>query len=141
MSVKIRLQRMGRKKAPFYHIVIADSRSPRDGKFIEHIGNYNPTSIPATIELKKDRALQWLEKGAQPTDTVHRILSYKGILFHKHLLRGVKKGVLTQEMADKKWEEWEVKHTNDVMDAKTKGSSGVRKKKSKKNAGAAPSAA
>ena len=123
---------MGRKKAPFYHIVIADSRSPRDGKFIEHIGSYNPTTVPATIDLKKDRALHWLEKGAQPTDTLHRILSYKGILYHKHLLRGVKKGVLTQEMADKKWLDWENKHQSDVMDVKATSDS-VKKKGKKKS--------
>ena len=102
MPVKIRLQRVGRKKAPFYHIVIADSRSPRDGKFIEKIGTYNPTTVPALIDINKDKALDWLQKGAQSSDTVHKILSYKGVLFHKHLLRGVKKGVLTQEAADGK---------------------------------------
>lgn len=140
MPVKIRLQRMGRKKAPFYHIVIADSRSPRDGKFIEKIGVYNPTTIPATIEISKDRALDWLQKGAQSTDTVHKILSYKGILYHKHLLRGVKKGVLTQESADEKWNAWEAAHANAVMDAKKTGKP-VRKKKSKKNEGGAAPAA
>lgn len=140
MPVKIRLQRMGRKKAPFYHIVIADSRSPRDGKFIEKIGVYNPTTIPATIEISKDRALDWLQKGAQSTDTVHKILSYKGILYRKHLLRGVKKGVLTQEVADEKWNTWESAHANAVMDAKKTGKP-ARKKKSKKNEdGAAPAA-
>ncbi len=133
MPVKIRLQRMGRKKAPFYHIVIADSRSPRDGKFIEKIGIYNPTTIPATIDINKDRALDWLQKGAQSTDTVHKILSYKGILYHKHLLRGVTKGVLTQEIADSKMSAWEESHRNSIMDAKKTGKP-VRKKKSKKSA-------
>ncbi|MEP7129333.1 MAG: 30S ribosomal protein S16, partial [Chitinophagales bacterium] len=86
MAVKIRLQRMGRKQKPFYHIIIADSRSPRDGKFIEQIGTYDPTTIPASVTINKDKALDWLQKGAQPTDTVHKILSFKGILYHKHLL-------------------------------------------------------
>ena len=131
MAVKLRLQRMGRKKRPFYHIVAADSRSPRDGKFIEKIGTYDPTSIPATIEINKDRALDWLQKGAQPTPTMHKILSFKGVLYHKHLLRGVKKGVLTQEMADTKWQQWEEKHHNDIMDAPKKGLKGVKKKKKK----------
>jgi small subunit ribosomal protein S16 len=131
MAVKIRLQRMGRKKNPFYHIVIADSRSPRDGRFIELIGTYDPTTIPATININKDKALDWLQKGAQPTDTLHKILSFKGILYHKHLLRGVKKGVITEEMADQKWLQWEDSHRNAIMDAKQKGIKGVKKKKKK----------
>ncbi len=102
MSVKIRLQRHGRKQAPFYHIVIADSRAPRDGKFIERIGTYNPMTIPATIELDNEKAFDWLSKGAQPTDTVNGILKYKGVLFQKHLARGVKKGALTTEQAAEK---------------------------------------
>ena len=139
MPVKIRLQRVGRTKAPFYHIVIADSRSPRDGKFIEKIGTYNPTTQPATIEINKDRALDWLQKGAQPTDTVHKILSYKGVLYHKHLIRGVKKGVLTQEAADSKYQAWEDSHQNAIMDAKKTGKP-ARKKKSKKAEGEAAAA-
>jgi len=135
--VKIRLQRVGRKKAPQYHIVITDSRNPRDGKFIENIGQYNPTTIPATISINKDKALTWLQNGAQPTDTVHRILKYKGILYHKHLLRGVKMGKLTQEQADTKWNAWESDHQNSVMDAKSKGKTAIRKKKNKKSAAAA----
>lgn len=131
---------MGRKKSPFYHIVIADSRSPRDGRFIEAIGSYNPTTIPATIEIDKDKALDWLQKGAQPTDTLHKILSFKGILYHKHLLRGVKKGVINQEMADQRWQQWEETHRNAIMDAKEKGLKGVKKKKSKKSAAASTSA-
>jgi small subunit ribosomal protein S16 len=138
MAVKIRLQRMGRKKSPFYHIIIADSRSPRDGRFIEAIGSYDPTTIPATISIDKDKALDWLQKGAQPTDTLHKILSFKGVLYHKHLLRGIKKGVLTQELADQKWIQWEEAHRNAIMDAKEKGSKGVKKKKSKKGAAATP---
>lgn len=99
MAVKIRLQRHGAKKRPFYHIVIADSRSPRDGKFIEKIGVYNPLTSPATIELDNDKAYEWLNNGAQPTDTVHAILKYKGVLYQKHLQRGVSKGAFTQEKA------------------------------------------
>ncbi len=106
MPVKIRLQRKGRKKRPFYHIVIADARAPRDGRFIERIGSYNPMTKPATIDIDRDKAYDWLMKGAQPTDTVRAILRFKGVLYRKHLLRGVKKGVLTQEEADKKYEEW-----------------------------------
>jgi len=106
MAVKIRLQRQGRKKTPYYYVVIADSRSPRDGKFIERIGTYNPNTNPATIDLNGDKALDWMEKGAIPTDTVHKILSYKGVLFRKHLNRGVKKGAFTQEEAEKQFGQW-----------------------------------
>ncbi len=106
MPVKIRLQRKGRKKRPFYHIVIADARAPRDGKFIEKIGVYNPMTKPATIDIDRDKAYDWIMKGAQPTDTVRAILRFKGVLYRKHLMRGVKKGALTQEEADKKYEEW-----------------------------------
>ncbi len=97
--VKIRLQRKGRKKQPFYHIVIADARAPRDGRFIEKIGYYNPMTTPATIELDRDAAFDWLNKGAQPTDTARAILRFKGVLYRKHLARGVKKGALTEEKA------------------------------------------
>ena len=106
MPVKIRLQRKGRRKRPFYHIVIADARAPRDGKFIEKIGTYNPMTVPATIELDRDSAYDWLLKGAQPTDTVRAILRFKGVLYRKHLQRGVAKGALTQEQADTKFDEW-----------------------------------
>lgn len=106
MAVKIRLQRKGRKQAPFYHIVIADSRSPRDGRFIEKIGTYNPLTVPATIELNRDRAYDWLKNGAQPTDTVNAILRFKGVLLRKHLDRGVAKGALTQEQADANLATW-----------------------------------
>jgi small subunit ribosomal protein S16 len=106
MSVKIRLQRHGRKQAPYYHIVVADSRAPRDGKFIENIGYYKPQTVPATIELDVDKAVSWLQKGAQPTDTCRAILSYKGAMMKKHLLGGVAKGVLTQEQADAKYAKW-----------------------------------
>jgi small subunit ribosomal protein S16 len=103
MAVKIRLQRHGRKKAPFYHIVIADARAPRDGKFIEKIGTYNPMTVPATIDIDRDAAYSWLTKGAQPTDTVAAILRFKGVMFRKHLMRGVSKGSLTEEQAMEKY--------------------------------------
>jgi len=106
MPTKIRLQRKGKKAQPFYHIVIADGRAPRDGKYIERIGTYNPLTKPADINLKFDRALYWLQVGAQPTDTVRTILSYKGVLYKNHLLNGVKKGALTQEQADAKYDGW-----------------------------------
>ena len=106
MSVKIRLQRKGRRKRPFYHIVVADARSPRDGKFIERLGSYNPMTKPATIEVDRDKAYEWLMNGAQPTDTVRAILSFKGIYYKKHLMRGVKKGAMTPEEAEKKFQDW-----------------------------------
>jgi len=106
MSVKIRLQRHGRKQAPYYHIVVADSRAPRDGKFIELIGSYKPQTVPATIELNNEKAIKWLENGAQPTDTVRAILSYKGVLLQRHLNAGIRKGALTQEQADVKLAKW-----------------------------------
>jgi len=106
MSVKIRLQRRGRKKLPLYHIVIADSRSPRDGRFIENIGSYNPLTKPAQIEIDRDKAFDWLMKGAEPTDTVRAILKFKGVMYRKHLNRGVAKGAMTQEEADTKYQAW-----------------------------------
>ena len=106
MAVKIRLQRKGKKRKPFYHIVVADARAPRDGRFIEKIGTYNPMTDPATIELDRDKAFQWLNNGAQPTDTVRAILRFKGLGYRKHLQRGVAKGALTQEQADKMYQEW-----------------------------------
>ncbi len=106
MPVKIRLSRQGRKKLPFYHIVVADSRAPRDGRFIERIGSYNPITNPATIELNFDSAIDWLHKGAQPTETCRAILSYKGVMIKKHLLEGVTKGALTVEQAEAKFQIW-----------------------------------
>lgn len=106
MPVKIRLQRHGKKAAAFFHIVIADGRAPRDGKFIEKIGTYNPTTNPATISIDSDKALTWLNNGAQPTDTCRAILSYKGIMYKNHLQGGVTKGALTQEQADAKFAKW-----------------------------------
>lgn len=102
----MRLQRKGRKKRPFYHIVVADARAPRDGRFIEKLGVYNPMTVPATIELDREKAYDWLTKGAQPTDTVRAILRFKGVLYKKHLMRGVKKGVMTAEEAEVKYTEW-----------------------------------
>ncbi|MEE0927018.1 MAG: 30S ribosomal protein S16 [Bacteroidales bacterium] len=106
MAVKIRLQRHGKKGAPFYHIVIADARAARDGKFIEKLGTYNPMTNPATIELNIDSACKWLKNGAQPTDTVRNILSYKGVLLKRHLQIGVEKGAISQETADAKFAAW-----------------------------------
>ena len=106
MAVKIRLARHGKKGAPIYHIVAADSRAPRDGKFIEKLGVYNPNTNPATIDLKFDRALDWLLKGAQPTDTCRAILSYKGVMYKKHLLGGVAKGAFTEAEAEAKFNVW-----------------------------------
>lgn len=106
MAVKIRLARRGRAKLAMYDVVVADARAPRDGRFIEKIGTYNPLTNPASIVLKDDRAFHWLMNGAQPTDTVKAMLSYRGVMLKKHLQIGVVKGALTQEQADAKWEEW-----------------------------------
>ncbi|PVY41932.1 30S ribosomal protein S16 [Pontibacter virosus] len=106
MAVKIRLARRGRKKAAIYDIVVADARSPRDGKFIEKLGTYNPNTNPASIDFSEEKAFQWLMNGAQPTDTVKAMLSYRGILYKKHLQIGVVKGAITQETADARFEEW-----------------------------------
>ena len=106
MSVKIRLARKGRKKQAFYHVVVADSRSPRDGRFIEKIGIYNPLTDPATIDINFEKALGWLQNGAQPTDTCRAILKYKGVMMKKHLLEGVKKGAFDEAEADRRFNEW-----------------------------------
>ncbi len=106
MATKLRLQRHGKKGKPFYHLVAADARAKRDGKFIEKVGTYNPNTNPATIDIKFDRALDWMMKGAQPTDTVKALLSYSGVLYKKHLLVGVRKGALTEAEADKKFDAW-----------------------------------
>ena len=112
MATKIRLARHGHKDYAYYHIVIADSRAPRDGKFIERIGSYNPNLNPAKVDLNFDRALYWLNVGAQPTDTVRNILSGEGVLLMKHLLGGVKKGALTEEEAQKRFEAWKTQKTS-----------------------------
>lgn len=106
MATKIRLQRHGKKRKPFYHIVIADSRAKRDGKFIEKIGTYNPNTNPATIELNIESALKWVQTGAEMTDTARAILSYKGVLYKNHLVNGVKKGALTEADVEKKFNAW-----------------------------------
>ncbi|MBT9188184.1 MULTISPECIES: 30S ribosomal protein S16 [Zobellia] len=106
MPVKIRLQRHGKKGKPFYWIVAADSRAKRDGKFLEKLGIYNPNTNPATIELNIDNSVQWLQNGAQPTDTAKAILSYRGVLLKHHLLGGVRKGALTEEQAEEKFKAW-----------------------------------
>ena len=118
MAVKIRLARHGKKGYAFYHIVAADSRAPRDGKFIEKLGTYNPNTNPATIDLKFDRALDWLLKGAQPTDTCRAILSYKGVLYKKHLLGGVAKGAFNEAEAEAKFNKW-VDEKQGKIDAKS----------------------
>lgn len=110
MAVKMRLQRHGSKKRPFYFIVVADGRSPRDGKFIQKLGTYNPLTVPASIQIDRQKALDWLQKGAQPTDTVRRILSFKGVLFLKHLLRGVSLGLFDEAAAMEKFTKWSSEH-------------------------------
>ncbi|MFC5626354.1 30S ribosomal protein S16 [Algoriphagus winogradskyi] len=106
MSVKIRLARRGRRKMAIYDVVVADARAPRDGRFIEKIGSYNPNTNPASININNERALKWLLNGAQPTDTVKAMLSYRGVMLKKHLQIGVLKGAITQEQADAKFEAW-----------------------------------
>ena len=118
MPVKIRLQRHGRKGYAYYHIVIADSRAPRDGKFIERIGSYNPNTNPATIDLKFERALYWMQTGAQPTDTTRNILSAEGVLMKKHLLEGVKKGAFDEAEAENRFAAW--KTSKEGLTNKTK---------------------
>jgi len=120
MAVKIRLARKGRKKLAYYHIVVADSRSPRDGRYIEKIGKYNPLTNPATIELDFDKALGWLQNGALPTETCRAILSYKGVLIKKHLLEGVKKNAFDEAEATRRFEEW-MKQNEAKIDAKRSG--------------------
>ena len=120
MATKIRLQRHGRKGYAFYHIVIADSRAPRDGKFIERVGSYNPNTNPATINLDFERALYWLQVGAQPTDTVRNILSTQGVLLKKHLLGGVKKGAFSLEEAEKRFNAWLTQKQSAVEAVKAK---------------------
>lgn len=114
MAVKMRLQRHGSKKRPFYFIVIADARAPRDGKFIQKLGTYNPLTVPATVQVDRQMALEWLQKGAQPTDTVRRILSFKGVLYLKHLLRGVGLGLFDEAAAMEKFTAWMTEHETAV---------------------------
>ncbi|MBR3285561.1 MAG: 30S ribosomal protein S16 [Bacteroidales bacterium] len=120
MAVKIRLQRHGKKNFAFFHIVVADTRAPRDGRYIEQIGSYNPNTNPATIVLDSERALAWLKVGAELTLVTRRILSYEGVLLRNHLDGGVAKGALTQEQADQKWNEWKAQRDAKV-NAKKEG--------------------
>ncbi len=123
MATKIRLQRHGKKGKPFYYIVVADARAPRDGRFIERLGSYNPNTNPATIDINFDKALEWVSNGAQPTDTCRAMLSYKGILYKKHLQGGVTKGALTQEQADEKYTAWADQKEGKITGKKTNLSS------------------
>ncbi len=119
MAVKLRLQRHGKKDSAFFHIVAADGRAPRDGAFIEKLGTYNPNTNPATIDLNFDKTLNWLMKGAQPTNTCRAILSYKGVLMKKHLLDGVKKGALTETQVEERFANWENEKTSKISTKKS----------------------
>ena len=114
MATKIRLARHGKKGKPFYHIVIADSRAKRDGRYIERIGSYDPNKNPAIIDIDFERALHWVGVGAQPTDTVRAMLSYRGVLYKNHLLKGVKKGALTEEQVEEKFNAWIAEKENKI---------------------------
>jgi len=141
MAVKMRLQRHGSKKRPFYFIVVADARSPRDGKFIQKLGSYNPLTVPATIQIDRQKALEWLHKGAQPTDTVRRILSFKGVLYLKHLLRGVSLGLFDEATAMEKFTKWSSEHDSQFakrQEANKKGKPGGRGPGVRRTAPAAP---
>ena len=119
MSVKIRLQRHGKKGKPFFHIVVADARAKRDGKFIEKLGTYNPVANPAIIDLNVDSAVKWLNNGAQPSDTARAILSYKGALYKKHLMGGVAKGAFDEAEAEKRFNDWLENKEKQVEDKKS----------------------
>ena len=119
MATRIRLARHGKRKQAFYHIVVADQRAPRNGRFIEKLGIYNPNTNPATIELDFDSAVDWLLKGAQPSDTVRAMLSYKGVMMKKHLMTGVAKGAFNEEEAEKRFTAWMETKENEVADKKT----------------------
>ncbi|MEG1499088.1 MAG: 30S ribosomal protein S16 [Bacteroidales bacterium] len=130
MPVRIRLQRYGKKRAPFYHIVVADGRAPRDGKYIEKIGTYNPMINPAQIELDVDKAVKWMRNGAQPSDTVRSLLSVKGAMMKHHLLKGVDKGALTVEQAEAKFQSWltekEAKIQKSIQEVDSKAHSSLK---------------
>lgn len=119
MATKIRLQRHGKKGKPFYHIVVADARAPRDGRFIERLGSYNPNTNPATIDIDFDKTLNWVNTGAEPTDTCRAILSYKGVMYKKHLQGGVQKGALTAEQADEKFAAWTTQKEDKISGKKS----------------------
>jgi len=120
MPTRIRLQRKGKKGRPYYHVVVADSRAPRDGKYIERIGAYDPNQNPAFIEVDRDKALDWLQKGAQPSDTCRAILSYSGVIYKNHLSNGVKKGAFDQQEADRRFDSW-LNEKNTKIEAKKSG--------------------
>jgi small subunit ribosomal protein S16 len=134
MSVRIRLQRHGRKQNPLYHIVIADARAPRDGSFIERIGLYNPMTRPATIEIDRMKAYEWMTNGAQPTETVRAILRFKGVLFYKHLQRGVAKGAFSLEEAEIKFRAW-VDEKETKIQARVKATADERKERASQISG------
>ena len=119
MATRIRLARHGRRKNAFYHIVVADTRSPRNGRFIEKLGTYNPNTNPATIDINFDGAVEWLLKGAQPSDTARAILSYKGVMMKKHLMAGVAKGAFNEEEAEKRFTAWMENKEGQVADKKS----------------------
>ena len=126
MATKIRLQRRGRKGYAFYQIVVADSRAPRDGKFIERVGSYNPNTNPATVDLNFERALYWLQVGAQPTDTTRNILSREGVCLKKHLLEGVKKGAFDEAAAESKFQAWKKNKEASLQSVKDKDNEAAR---------------
>lgn len=127
MPTRIRLQRKGKKGSPYYHLVVADQRAPRDGKYIERIGAYNPTVAPALVEVDREKAIQWLQNGAQPSDTARAILSYTGVLYKNHLQGGVKKGAFSQEEADRRFDAW-LSEKNTKVEAKRSGLKGDAEK-------------
>ena len=122
MATKIRLQRHGRKGYAYYHIVIADSRAPRDGRFVERIGSYNPNTNPATVDINFEKALKWVNSGAQPTDTVRNILSDEGVMLKKHLMGGVAKGAFTEEVAEQKFQAWKAEKAKSIAKISEKAS-------------------
>lgn len=124
MPTRIRLQRKGKKGRPYYHVVVADSRAPRDGKYIERIGAYDPNQNPAFVEVNTDKALDWLQKGAQPSDTCRAILSYTGVVYKNHLMNGVKKGAFSQEEAERRFDIWKIEKTAKIEGKKSKLAAG-----------------
>ncbi|HNR54655.1 MAG TPA: 30S ribosomal protein S16, partial [Flavobacteriales bacterium] len=125
MPTRIRLQRKGKKGRPYYHLVVADSRAPRDGKYIERIGAYDPNQNPAFIEVNTDKALDWLQKGAQPSDTCRAILSYTGVVYKNHLANGVKKGAFDQAEAERRFDIWKNEKTTKIEGKKSKLAQGA----------------
>ena len=126
MPVKIRLARHGRKRRPFYYIVAADSRAPRDGRFIERIGSYNPNTNPASIDLNFEQALKWLANGAVPTDTCRAILSHEGVMYKNHLIKGVAKGALTEADVESKFSAWKADKESKIQAKKDKLKAGEK---------------